>query len=133
MQIFSPTAVQGIASHANTRSTYFPLANASKVVILRISQENFPSPVHITSGGPVRRVSGSARRFIFAIVYLGSITSARFNAASASSSLTYSRGFVTTTTTTTTLTTGLHILSFGFPIHMFEGKPGICENYYLLS
>lgn len=36
-------------------------------------------------GGPVRRVSGSAARFLLASVYFGSMTRARFNAASASS------------------------------------------------
>ncbi len=47
MQVLSPTAMESIAPHANAGRTDFPLANAAKILVLWISQEDFTSSVHL--------------------------------------------------------------------------------------
>ena len=47
MQIVSLTAMERVTPHANAGSTDFPLANAAKIVILRVSQEDFTAAVHL--------------------------------------------------------------------------------------
>ena len=47
MQIVPPTAMERITPHANAGRTDFPLANAAKILILGIGQEDFTSSVHL--------------------------------------------------------------------------------------
>ena len=47
MQIVPLTAMECITPHTNAGSTDFPLADAAKILILWISQEDFTSSVHL--------------------------------------------------------------------------------------
>ena len=47
MQVVSLTAMERVTPHANTGRTDFPLADAAKIVILRVSQEDFTAAVHL--------------------------------------------------------------------------------------
>ena len=49
MQVVPLTAMECITPHTNTGSTDFPLANAAKILVLWISQEDFTSSVHLLS------------------------------------------------------------------------------------
>jgi len=47
MQVVPPTAMKSITPLTNAGSTDFPLADAAKILILWISQEDFTSSVHL--------------------------------------------------------------------------------------
>jgi len=47
MQVVPPIAMESITAHTNAGSTDFPLADAAKILILRISQEDFTASVHL--------------------------------------------------------------------------------------
>jgi len=47
MQVVPPTAMESITPHAHAGCADFPLANAAKILILGIGQEDFTASVHL--------------------------------------------------------------------------------------